>query len=196
MVGVIGHFQHAFQKAIGILGSRSRCSIGRKFLIGSFSDDWLWSPCGCFSFTKLALVPWIGTNFYLTSCDLWMSPMCYCLDLGLWWPWTVMTLAWDGFFPHDHLHQPLSCLTLVPRLCWEALLTLSLCHLSQSSLAPRSQHFSCSGILVLPSLYLSSPTVGVLYYSLPEWSYPCGEADVVSEVHSYVLGLNVGSFQT
>ena len=70
-------------------------ATGGKFLIGSFSDDQHWSPCWWFSLTKLALVPWIGTDFYLTSCDLRMAPMCYCLDLGLddfglWWPWPGM----------------------------------------------------------------------------------------------------------
>ena len=150
----------------------------------SASQNWPW----CRELAPISTWPVV-----IYECHLCVT---VCDDLGLWWPWTVMTLAWDGFFPPDHLRQPLSCLTLVLRLCWEALLTLSLCHLSQSSLAPRSQRFSCSGILVLPSLYLSSPTVGVLYYSLPEWSYPCGEADVVSEVHSYLLGLNVGSIQT
>ena len=128
--------------------------------------------------------------------QLWLTNGTYVLLSRPWtgWPWTVMTLAWDGFFPCDHLCQPLSCLTLVPCLCWDALLTLSLCHLSQSRLAQSSPCFSCSGTLVLPSLHLSSPPIGILYHSLPGWSYPLGEADVVSEIHPYLLGLKCGPF--
>lgn len=128
--------------------------------------------------------------------QLWLMNGTYALLPRPWtgWPWTVMTLAWDGFFPRDHLCQPLSCLTLVPCLCWDALLTLSLCHLPHSRLAQSSPCFSCSGTLVLPSLHLSSPPVGILYYSLPGWSYPRSEADVVSEIHPYLLGLNCGPF--
>ena len=97
-------------------------ATGGKFLIGSFSDDQHWSPCWCFSLTKLALVPWIGTDFYLTQ--LWLTNGTYVLLSRPWtgWLWTVMTLAWDGFFPRDHLCQPLSAwprsCAFAEMLCW------------------------------------------------------------------------------
>ena len=56
--------------------------------------------------------------------QLWLTNGTYVLLSRPWtgWLWTVMTLAWDGFFPRDHLCQPLSAwprsCAFAEMLCW------------------------------------------------------------------------------